>query len=183
MRDLPSQSLRETPEWKVCRHLIRLLLEYDNHSIELSYYDGRIGYYTTFSHDVEAISLLADHGLLEGDWLSLKLIRPDFEHCADILHESAPFHQVLEALLNTTVWNNILPAMLDPFELPLGLLSFGEPMTAPKLKNLKLLMCELVTLGYAMRADGPEVNSEVYSWTQKIAPTMIAIYASGWSMN
>ena len=183
MSDIPSQNLRETSEWKVCRHLVRLLLELDNHSIEMSYQDGRIECYTSFSHDDHAIRLLAGHGLLEGDWLSSKLIQPDFDHCADRLYHSAPFHRVLEALLNTTIYNNLLPETRDPFELPLGEPSFGQPMTPLTVQNLKLLMCELASLGYATRANMPASDSEFYCWTPKIAPTMIAIHIPEWGIN
>lgn len=182
MSDLPSESLREAPEWKVCRHLIRLLLELDNHSIYVGYCDGHIEWYTSFSHDDHAMRFLDEHGVLKGEWLLSKLIQPDFDRCADIIHHSAPFHRVLEALLNTTIYNNLLPETPDPFELPLDLPSFGKPVTAQTVENLKSLMCELVLLGNAKRAGGPELNSEFYSWTQKIAPAMIAIYIPEWGM-
>ena len=177
-----SLSPRDTPEWKVCRHLIRLLLELDNNTLEVFNDDGRLGFYSVSTHDQNPMNFLVDLGVLEGGWVRWKLIEPDFDRCADILHQLAPFDKVLNALVSTTIYNNLLSETPDPFELPLGP-SFGEPVTGPILDNLKSLMGELVTLGYARRGDGPDMDAELYSWTERMAPALIANYARGWNTN
>src|SRR3546814_857157 len=157
-----SSSLREAPEWEVCRHLIRLLLELDNNTFEVFDDDGRLGFYSVFSHDQSPMNFLTDLGLLDGGGVRWRLIEPDFDRCADILLQFAPFDEVLSALVSTTIYNNLLSETPDPFELPLGVPSFGKPVTGPILDNLKSLMGELVKLGYARRANGQKGNGEAY---------------------
>lgn len=173
-------SLRETPEWKVCRHLIRLLLELDNNTFDVFDDDGRLGFYSVASHDQHPMNFLVDLGVLEGGWVRWRLIEPDLDRCADRLHELAPFDGILGALVSTTIYNHLLPETPDPFELPLGVKTFGEPVTGAILENLKSLMGELVQLGYARRVRGQDGSDEFYSWTEWMASSMLANYARGW---
>ncbi|MBB6427490.1 hypothetical protein [Sphingopyxis sp. JAI128] len=110
-------------------------------------------------------------------------MEPDFDRCADILHQSAPFDGVLRALVSTTIYNNLLSETPQPFELPLGAPSFGKPIIGPILDNLKSLMSELVTLGYARRINGQNRDGELYWWTARMEPALIANYARGWNTN
>lgn len=174
-----SSSLRDNAEWKVCRHLIRLLLELDNNTLEVFDDDGRLGFYSVSSHDQHPMNFLVDLGVLEGGWVRWRLVEPDFDRCADIMHQLAPFDGVLTALVSTTIYNNLLSETPDPFELPLGP-TFGEPVVGPILDNLKSLMGELVTLGYARRVRGQDGSVEFYSWTEWMASSMLANYAQGW---
>jgi hypothetical protein len=180
MSNPSSSSLRATSEWKVCRHLIRLLMELDNHTIDVFDDEGRLGFWTASSHDQHALSFLTEFGVLEGGWVRWKLVEPDFDRCADILLESAPFDRVLDALVSTTVYNGLFSETRDAFELPFGQ-PFGEPVIGPILDNLKTLMSELVALGYARRVDGPGLDAELYSWTERIAPVMVANHMDWWS--
>lgn len=173
MSNPSSSSLRETSEWKVCRHLIRLLMELDNHTIDIFDDEGRLGFWTVSSHDQHALSFLTEFGVLEGGGVRWKLVEPDFDRCADILFKSAPFDRVLDALVSTTVYNGLFSDCGDPFELAFGQ-PFGEPVTGPILDNLKCLMGELMALGYARRVDGTDLDAELYSWTERIAPSMVA---------
>ncbi|WP_411338676.1 hypothetical protein V6U71_11960 [Sphingopyxis sp. J-6] len=127
------------------------------------------------------MNFLTELGLLDGGGVRWRLIEPDFDRCADILLQSARFDEVLSALVSTTIYNNILSETPDPFELPVGVPSFGEPVTGPILDNLKSLMGELVKLGYARRANGQNGNGDSYLWTQQMMPALIANYAGGWN--
>lgn len=183
MREPTSSSQRDTPEWKVGRHLIRLLLELDNNTLEAFDDDGRLGFYSVSSHDQSAMNFLVDHRVLDGGWVRWKLVDPDFDRCADVMYQSAPFDGVLRALVSTTIYNNLLSETPDPFDLPLGAPSFGQPVTGPILDNLKSLMGELVKLGYASRDDRQNGDGERYSWTERMSPALIANYARGWDTN
>src|SRR3546814_12720398 len=66
-------------------HLIRLLLELDNNTFEVFDDDGRLGFYSVFSHDQSPMNFLTDLGLLDGGGVRWRLIEPDFDRCADIL--------------------------------------------------------------------------------------------------
>lgn len=166
---------RDTPQWSICRRLIHLLIELRPNMIDRWDDSGMPEFHSHFSHDQYVMDFLQGVGVVEGCAVGWKLAEADLDHAADMVLDSAHFDDVLSALVSTTIYNGLLPEQPKPFSLPLHEHTGGEV-----LEELRMLMSDLIELGYARywdeRPDGPEA----YIWTDWMCSSMLANYASGW---
>ena len=166
---------RNTPRWRVCRRLIHLLIELRPNMVERWDDSGTPEFYSSFSHDQHAMDFLRGVGVVEGCNVGWRLVEADLERGADMVLDSAHFDDVLSALVSTTIYNGLLPEQPKPFSLPLHEYTGGEV-----LEELRMLMSDLIELGYARYWDELPGGTETYIWTDWMCSSMLANYASGW---
>lgn len=172
-----SCSASDQARLNVCRHLVSTLLEYDGTTIEKHWLDGKRELWSAYSHDQHAMEPLKKARIAVGDYVAWMVIETDIDKAADLLMSKTSFDEVISALVSSFTYNLLLPSTRDPFSFPLQYRIYEQE---EMIKQLELLMNNLIRLGFAEERGRTSNGSRLFIWTELMREPMSANFHSEW---